>query len=98
MMRRWLSCLLVAQILAAGIALPVGATQQGVGNSGGQSGNNGHRDHHDISDPNDGRRLRFIPIVTEDGLVIDPSGRKVVDVLGSVMSFWGKWLLEHPDK
>ncbi len=65
MIGRWLSCLLVAQTLAAGIALPVGATQQGGGNTGGQSGQSGGRDA--LGD-DDARRLDFIPIVTEDGL------------------------------
>ena len=37
-------------------------------------------------------------MVTEGGLVIDPSGRTVVDVLNSVMSFWRQWLIDHPNK
>lgn len=34
---------------------------------------------------------------TEDRLIIEGTGRTVVDVLTSVMKFWGKWLREHPD-
>ncbi len=65
MIGRWLSCLLLAQTLAAGITLPVGATQPGGGNTGGQSNQSGGRD---ALGEDDERRLDFIPIVTEDGL------------------------------
>lgn len=65
MIGRWLSCLLAAQVLAAGIILPVDATAQGGGNTGGQGDQSGGRDA--LGD-DDERRLDFIPIVTEDGL------------------------------
>ena len=77
MIGRWLSCLLAAQVLAAGIILPVDATAQGGGNTGGQGDQSGGRDA--LGD-DDERRLDFIPIVTEDGLRIEI--RQVIVIQG----------------